>query len=187
MTEQERLSGEQIADRLAADGWSIESKTVNPGGYDESSEFRVTVKRAGQSLTTSYSKGSGLRRWKESRFGNTSTSGYWAGKKRAGQRVEFALTPKLKRGVERNEEIIADFNRLTQAEPVTLDEVIYSLNSDASAVRFGQTFEEFCGEFGYDTDSRKAEGIFNTCREIWAGLVRLGADFDKLDELFHDY
>src|SRR5271166_1817355 len=44
-----------------------------------------------------------------------------------------------------------------------------------------QTFEDFCGDLGYDTDSRKAEASWAQCRSI-APRVRklLGADFERI-------
>jgi hypothetical protein len=42
-----------------------------------------------------------------------------------------------------------------------------------------QTFEEFCSEFSYDTDSRRAEATWKACRRAGRGLRRLlGADFE---------
>ena len=43
-----------------------------------------------------------------------------------------------------------------------LDEVLNCLASDCSGVE--NDFEDFCSELGYDTDSRKAERIFKTCK-----------------------
>jgi len=51
------------------------------------------------------------------------------------------------------------------------------LLSDAQAG--GQTFEEFCAEFGYDPDSRRAEATWKACRRTAAGMKRLlGDDFE---------
>ena len=51
------------------------------------------------------------------------------------------------------------------------------LLSDASAGE--QSFEEFCSEFGYDPDSRKAERIHKACVKVAQGLRRmLGDDFE---------
>lgn len=60
----------------------------------------------------------------------------------------------------------------------TLRDVLENLQCDArSADR--TTFEDFCGEFGYDTDSRKAEQIFRACQDTCAKLSAFfGADFD---------
>ena len=38
------------------------------------------------------------------------------------------------------------------------------------------TFEDFCDEFGYDTDSRKAEKTYNAVREEWLNVTRLFTD-----------
>jgi hypothetical protein len=59
------------------------------------------------------------------------------------------------------------------------DDVLDSLVSDASAL--DSTFEDWCGDCGYDTDSRKAFATFETCqrlgRELRAWVVRqFGAD-----------
>lgn len=35
------------------------------------------------------------------------------------------------------------------------------------------TFEDWCANFGYDTDSRKAEQTYNKCREPYASLIQM--------------
>lgn len=35
------------------------------------------------------------------------------------------------------------------------------------------SFEDFCGEFGYDTDSRNAERIYNNCKNEYLHLISL--------------
>ncbi len=43
-----------------------------------------------------------------------------------------------------------------------------------------QDFEEFCAEFGYDTDSRKAERTWKACRAQAPKVKRLlGEDFER--------
>ena len=44
----------------------------------------------------------------------------------------------------------------------TAEEVIDSLAMDGSVYLNNDSFENFCGEFGYDEDSRKAEKLYNT-------------------------
>lgn len=52
-----------------------------------------------------------------------------------------------------------------------------SLLSDASAD--DDDFEAFCGEFGYDTDSRKAEKVHKACLAVRKAMQRLlGEDFE---------
>jgi hypothetical protein len=58
-----------------------------------------------------------------------------------------------------------------------LRDVLHSLQSDASAPLL---FEDFCSEFGYDTDSRKAESTHRACLRIRGELERmLGADYEE--------
>lgn len=75
----------------------------------------------------------------------------------------------------------------SRPKPPQLVDVLYCLASDAQAVCFGQSFDDFCGEFGYDTDSRTAEKAYNACRDAWSGLIRLGFNIDELAEAFRDY
>ena len=44
----------------------------------------------------------------------------------------------------------------------TADEVLACLASDARGV--DTSFEDWCGDYGYDTDSRKAERTFKACK-----------------------
>jgi hypothetical protein len=57
-----------------------------------------------------------------------------------------------------------------------VEEVLECLLSDASV---SEDFEEFCREFGYDIDSRKAEQTHKSCLKIRSNMKRLlGPDFD---------
>lgn len=68
-----------------------------------------------------------------------------------------------------------------------LVDVLYSLVRDAGLVRHGQTFEDFCGELGLDTDSRRAEASYNDCVGEWQLLQTLGINFDEAEAAFSDY
>lgn len=58
-----------------------------------------------------------------------------------------------------------------------VENVIDCLLSDAMGS--DQSFEEFCAEFGYDTDSRKAEATYKACKKSGEKLRRLlGDDFE---------
>lgn len=63
-------------------------------------------------------------------------------------------------------------------------DVLSCLISDAFAGE--QTFADFCGDFGYDEDSRKAERTWKQCA-AYAGHVRhlLGDDFEAFAEAEH--
>lgn len=67
-------------------------------------------------------------------------------------------------------------------------DVLYSLVQDASVIDYG-SFESWASEFGYDTDSRKAEKTYRDCLEIALKLRNgLGDDVMKrLQEAFQDY
>lgn len=45
-----------------------------------------------------------------------------------------------------------------------LDEVLDCIASDAASVENAQSFEDWCGELGFDTDSRKAHRIYSVCK-----------------------
>ena len=82
-----------------------------------------------------------------------------------------------------------------QPAPDMLD-VLYGLVSDAS-VRHASTYEEWAGEYGYDTDSRKGEEIYRACQKQTTDLLRILGQgqvgraamdrLEKLEELFQDY
>lgn len=62
-----------------------------------------------------------------------------------------------------------------RGEP-TAEDTLGCLLSDATA---DPDFESFCREFGYDTDSRKAEKIHTSCLKTREALERLlGDDFE---------
>lgn len=69
----------------------------------------------------------------------------------------------------------------------SLEEVLYSLVMEAPAR--DTTFEEFCDEYGYSDDSRKAEAMYNACVDIGRKLVRLiGADaLARLTDLYQGF
>lgn len=72
----------------------------------------------------------------------------------------------------------------TEPIPPTLAEVMCALLIDAETVRYGETFEGWCEDMGYDTDSKKVEQMFLACRESFFGLLRLGVgDFPALYRL----
>jgi hypothetical protein len=70
-----------------------------------------------------------------------------------------------------------------EKEPTAAD-VLNCLCSDA---RSGEmTFEEFCSEFGYDSDSRKAENTWKQCERLGAKVRRLlGDEFDEFANAEH--
>lgn len=57
------------------------------------------------------------------------------------------------------------------------EDVLNALSLDASGIENARSFDDWCAEYGYDTDSRKAERIFKVCEKQAERLrVFLGAD-----------
>lgn len=77
---------------------------------------------------------------------------------------------------------------IAQRRPILprLADVVSCLLLDMSAGEM--TYDDFCSDFGYDTDSRKAYDIWLTCVDHAAKMRRLGAErIAQLRELMKDY
>lgn len=57
-------------------------------------------------------------------------------------------------------------------------DVLYSLASDASLAR--ESFEDFCLDLGYDTDSRKVLELYLECQESGHKLRKMGYSIDRI-------
>lgn len=70
--------------------------------------------------------------------------------------------------------------------PHTAD-VLRCLIRDGDALDMG--FDEWCGEYGYDTDSRKADQLFDACRENARKLRNIipREVLAQIEELLQDY
>lgn len=89
-----------------------------------------------------------------------------------------AYSVKVRRGAESFETTYKQ--GLAHTDGPSLVAVLACLMSDASAGK-GGSFEDFCGEYGYDTDSRRAESAYNACRDTAAAMRRmLGEHFDAV-------
>lgn len=64
---------------------------------------------------------------------------------------------------------------------ITAADVLASVASDA---RFGrESFDDFCSELGYDTDSRKAYATWEQCRAMVGRFEGFGTSQRMLDDL----
>lgn len=65
--------------------------------------------------------------------------------------------------------------------------VLYSLLTDISATE--QSFANWCADFGYDTDSRKAFSVYEACQQNADKLFKLFTSEEraKLSNLLEDY
>jgi hypothetical protein len=82
-----------------------------------------------------------------------------------------------------------DIKRYTQPVQPDIDGVLYSLVMDYLA---GQnSFEDFCSDFGYDTDSRKALETYLACQGNGLKLIRLTRSLnttpDEITTLYQNY
>lgn len=68
-------------------------------------------------------------------------------------------------------------------------DIIYCIVSDAQCVQWNNSFEDFCNEFGYDTDSRSAERIYKACEKTYDDIQRLfnSDGFDFLSAVTYGY
>lgn len=60
----------------------------------------------------------------------------------------------------------------------------YCLLTDAESGHLH--FDEFCGQFGYDSDSRKAHAIWNACKKQYPKVEKIEASddlYELIDEL----
>ena len=70
--------------------------------------------------------------------------------------------------------------------PPSFAEVIDSLLSDVRGIE-GMTFEQWCDEYGADSDSRAQERIFNACRDLMPRVrMFLGGEYDTLSSMDED-
>lgn len=72
-----------------------------------------------------------------------------------------------------------------EKEPTAAD-VLSCLLSGVTSVENARSFEEWCGDLGFDTDSRKAEQMYKACEAMVPKLRRfLGDDFDLFASAEH--
>ena len=138
---------------------------VNPGKADiprkqkgEASVWQYTLTRNGKAISGPYTMGCGLR-------------------------VDSRGKP-----LPNSYKLTTDDVRILQtsrpAKPILAD-ILHSLQSDASLA--SESFDDFCGELGYDTDSRKALETYLACQKSGTDLRSLGLNLQELGELFQDY
>lgn len=177
----EMTAGEQI-DMVARElGLTIAaefvpwSKSRNKAEKDPSLNWRVTVRcNARDVIVTDYSAGCGH------------TPAYKAPVKRLGALNSLmrreAMVWECEHG--RAALVMEGIGHITgTGKPLQPDtrNVLYSLASDCDVLDAGG-FEQWAGDLGYDTDSRKAEAIYRACLEI-ALKLRAGLGEDGLGRL----
>lgn len=151
-----------------------QSKSRNAGEKKRGLNWRVTLTRKGaKPLTTDYMQGIGHMPGYHS-FNSLHQDRYRA---IAAETGRYHVSMPFK-----------SFSLVTKLLPApVLADVLYSLVVDSDAIEMD--FDEWASNYGMDTDSRKAEAMFNQCRDISIQLRRIlgNAALEKLRELFQDY
>lgn len=150
-----------------------QSKSRRADEKHPSLNWRIAIKRGGASMTADYMQRIGhLPGYK---FPGIQTSiivnGYH---KRAAESGKYARNATEAYGN-------SCLGLVAKIPPPGLADVLRCLLLDAEAIDAGG-FEEWAIEFGYDIDSRKAEGIYNACHETGLKLRRMLGD-SKISEL----
>lgn len=142
--------------------------------------WSITISRGSQSITCDYSMGMGCLSEQDKKMLVKLGGPNPHSVARDELDKEIAETGKVKQG---------DFGvTFTRVQPPLFRDVMYSLLSDSDAIDYA-SFESWASDLGYDTDSRKAEAIYQACVKTALGLrAMLGdATITKLRELFQDY
>lgn len=184
------MTPDEIVAQLGDMGISLESRCVNPGNYETQSTWVATLaaERFNTASDFEFHQGCAHRRWKTMKNDPTRLTKVTASAlRRAGFKMGELPPPYKNWGTRATLFMFDLWDKHTEPTPPTLDNVLYCLTMDAASVRHGQTFEEWCANYGSDTDSIKALEAFNSCTESWRKLCRLGLDFDQLDTMFQDY
>ena len=93
-------------------------------------------------------------------------------------------------GVNSFQQLLAKYNLKTTLEyskpvPPKLDDVLHSLVMDSSACE--ESFDDWCSDYGYDTDPRKALDLYLQCQENATKLRKAGINIAAERERLQDY
>ena len=174
---------DNVSKVLADMGLTLESVFVpfsqsrNKAEKSPSLNWKVTLKKSGKDiLTTDYMAGCGH-----------CPSYQQGGKFESRKQTEYECEKGIKAG-----RWSYGMNRIQPTAKITpilpkIEDVVHSLVMDSEVLEYD--FAEWCGNFGYQEDSRKAEQIYNDCMQIALKINRsLGTDgLNTLREVYQDY
>ncbi len=131
-------------------------------GDHEQDHYRVTLHRGRATMTLHYSMGIGHRRWKKDI------------PRGVGVREIAAKYPPVRPWHEKETvDVRAARRQYTEGTPPTVQQVMESLWCDAQSVESVSGFEDWARDLGMDTDSRRAERIYNSTLEQTKKLRKL--------------
>jgi len=153
-------AAQTLADFIAAHGITMHVESVAKNPHMESSPehpmdhwYCTFANAAGNRMSVHFSTGIGLRRESEHVSKLKSYQEY------AGHRERTENPHKLRAEYEHYKAC-----RMVPNAPTAAD-VLNCLASDAAGVENARSFEDWCADYGYDTDSRKAEKTFRVCEQ----------------------
>ena len=157
-----------MAEFIAENNLSMAAKFIERATSDNWDHFlwKVSLRKIGKfhdegTITTDYRMGIAHQKWdaKATDLPPGEKPGQPVGQRCLGRSITLHAEACLKR-----------WSRPTAP---TADEVLDSLRSDAESVENCPLFEDWAGDMGYDTDSRKAERAFRACQEVRGKLMKL--------------
>ena len=160
------------------------SQSRNKDNENKSLNWRVTVKRGNTVIATNYMQGIGhLPGYKQKWYFGGLTISEHAEK----ERTIYHGTEKGMIGIKYSN-TLGYFLKREKLPPPELKDVIYSFLIDSEVLDYS-SFEDWADCFGYDTDSRKAEQIYQDCLKTALMFRHLFKDneIEELREMFQDY
>lgn len=144
----------------------------------QAGHWRVTITGRDSRFAHSceYSMGCAHRVWKKGAAASVRLGGshYIASERRD---VQDGKPVQQKYFMGRTLHLVAMVKELSEPMPPTLEMVLDSLALDADGWTNTRDFASWCDDYGYDTDSRKAEAAYKACGETAKGLrFLLGED-----------
>lgn len=154
------------------------SKSRNAQEKHKSLNWKVTISKGNQSITTDYMQGIGHIPRPATKAYNPNRV-YW---------YEGYVKPAVEMG--RLAHVVGSSISFGSSPlpPPTLQDVMYSLAVDSDVINYS-SFEDWAEKFGYDTDSREDESIYRQCLDTALKLRAMLGDskLQELQEACQDY
>lgn len=170
MPDQTDKGAQSVADFIAAHRITMEAKPAasNPNAdadawSKEASHWLCILEREGAKMVVPFSQGAAHRQWKRG-WANERVDGLYA------QAALLEFAPRCRPSVRVGARVphatagtrLARFvQACSEGIPPGVASVLDCLASDAASYDNARNFEDWCAEFGMDTDSRKAERMYH--------------------------
>jgi len=119
-------------------------------------------------------------------FSNGSTQEYYTGIGHRTMRVAYKAEYKRLKNANLTQYGLEQFIKVSSPTKPTIDSLLSSLAMDSRAEN--ESFADWCSDFGYDTDSRKALETYEDCQSAGKFLRGIGfKDLESLREFYSQY